>query len=112
MGHTGCAYAFSCDHTFMHLPFTYAGVPKGVVLTHSALISAIASQVAFMQDPWGWTGMARQQQQQQQQAAAEPMSGGVSGGDGGATAAGPPAAGAADSQQAKKKRAYPSYLPK
>ena len=103
---------FVHGHTLSHFPFTSAGVPKGVVLTHSALISAIASQVAFMQDPWGWTGMARQQQQQQQQAAAEPMSGGVSGGDGGATAAGPPAAGAADSQQAKKKRAYPSYLPK
>ena len=112
MGHTGCAYAFSCDHTFMHLPFTYAGVPKGVVLTHSALISAIASQVAFMQDPWGWTGMARQQQQQQQQAAAEPMSDGVSGGDGGATAEGPAVSGATNTVQAKKKRAYPSYLPK
>ncbi len=35
-----------------------AGQPKGVVLTHRALVSVVASQLTFLRDPWGRAGLA------------------------------------------------------
>lgn len=32
------------------------GLPKGVALTHRALVAVVASQLAFMEDPWAVKG--------------------------------------------------------
>lgn len=119
-GSHGVGLCLLCaSHIFTHFLLTSAtsaGVPKGVVLTHRALVSAIASQVAFLQDPCGLTGVARQQQQQEQQAAAVAAAGG---GEERAAAPEPSATTAVEAphppaaaQPAENKRAYPSYYPK
>lgn len=50
------AAAFHGAHV-IHLcllhPIAPAGVPKGVVLKHRALVSVVASMTTFMVDPWG-----------------------------------------------------------
>ena len=41
-------------------------MPKGVELTHRALVSVVASSTAFLKDPLGEYGIAREQQQREQ----------------------------------------------
>ncbi|KAJ9507758.1 hypothetical protein QJQ45_019333, partial [Haematococcus lacustris] len=43
------------------------GLPKGVVLTHRALVSVVASMTTFMRDPWGLQRLAARQQLAEQQ---------------------------------------------
>lgn len=43
------------------------GPPKGVMFTHRAMVSSIASLLAFLDDPWANKGVAALQQEQQHQ---------------------------------------------